>query len=135
MIASVVSLIGLADAGYLTAKHYSQSEVPCSIITGCEQVLNSAWAEFYGVPTAMFGAFAYFAAFSLALLTSYGRGALWNLFGLLSAVMALFTLWLIYLQAFVIGAFCQFCLFSALTTFILVGLFLVSRLRTPKKSV
>lgn len=126
--ASLVSLAGLADSAYLTAKHYSATAVPCSVISGCEQVLTSSYAEIFGIPTAMFGALAYFAAFSLSLLTFYGNARLWNLFGLLTAVMMVFTVWLIYLQAVVIQAFCQFCLLSALSTFLLLAIFLSSRI-------
>jgi uncharacterized membrane protein len=42
--------------------------------------------------------------------------------------MALVSAWLLYLQGFVIGAFCQFCLLSAATSIILFGLYLASRL-------
>ncbi|HUF03286.1 MAG TPA: vitamin K epoxide reductase family protein [Aridibacter sp.] len=125
--ACVASLAGLADSAYLTAKHYSGNEVPCSLITGCEKVLTSSYAEIFGVPTALYGALAYFAAFSLALLVFYGNQRLWNIFGALVSVMAVFTLWLIYLQAFVIEAFCQFCLLSALTTLTLLAIFIASR--------
>lgn len=125
--ACVVSLAGLADAAYLTAKHYSGKDVPCSLITGCERVLTSSYAEMFGIPTAMFGALAYFAAFSLALLVFYGNRRLWNLFGVLVSVMSVFTLWLIYLQAFVIEAFCQFCLLSALSTLLLLAIFIASK--------
>lgn len=125
--ACVVAFAGLADAAYLTAEHYTGGEVPCSIISGCEQVLTSSYAEMFGVPTAMFGAMAYFAAFSLALLAYYRYRGAWNLFGFLTVFMSLFTLWLVYLQAFVIGAFCQFCLLSALTTLILLIIFFSSR--------
>ena len=126
--ASLVSLAGLADSAYLTAKHYSDTAVPCSVISGCEQVLTSSYAEMFGIPTAMFGALAYFAAFSLALLTFYGHAKLWNLFGLLTAVMMVFTVWLVYLQAYVIQAFCQFCLLSALSTFLLLVIFTLSKI-------
>ena len=122
IIAVMVALIGLADSVYLTA-----APVPCSIISGCETVLTSAYAEMAGVPTAAFGAAAYFAAFSLALLAAFGNRAAWMLFGVLSIVMAAFTLWLLYLQGFVIGAFCQFCLISALTTFVLFGIAMLSK--------
>jgi len=40
--------------------------------------------------------------------------------------MSVFTLWLLYLQGFVIGAFCQFCLISAVTTFAMLILYLIS---------
>jgi uncharacterized membrane protein len=54
---------------------------------------------------------------------------MWTVFGIQVTLMAVFTAWLIYLQAFVIGAFCQFCLLSALTTFTLFILFVISKLR------
>ena len=127
LFAAVVSLIGLADSAYLTAKHYTGKDVPCNIITGCEQVLNSQYAEIFGVPTAAFGATAYFLAFSLAILTFYGNVKLWNLFGGLVSIMAIFTLWLVYLQAFVIGAFCQFCLISAATSITLFLIYILSK--------
>jgi uncharacterized membrane protein len=127
-IASVaLAAAGLADSAYLTAKHFSGGEVPCSVISGCEQVLTSSYAEFFGIPTAAFGAAAYFAAFSLALLTYYGNSKLWGLFGLLTFAMAGFTVWLVYLQAYVIGAFCQFCLISAATTTLLLLTYLASK--------
>lgn len=127
IIAVMVALIGLADSVYLTVQHLTAAPVPCTIISGCETVLTSAYAEMAGVPTAAFGAAAYFAAFSLALLAAFGNRAAWMLFGVLSIGMAAFTLWLLYLQGFVIGAFCQFCLISALTTFVLFGIAMLSK--------
>ena len=126
--AAFVALIGLLDAAYLTIKHYTAEPVPCSLIEGCETVLTSAYAQFAGIPTAAYGAIAYFVAFSLAILEAYGNRMMWKLFGVHVVVMAAVTCWLLYLQAFVIGAFCQFCLISALTTFLLLILFIVSKL-------
>jgi uncharacterized membrane protein len=126
--ALLFSLVGLGDASYLTAKHMAGSSVPCSILNGCELVLSSQYAEFYGIPTAAFGAIAYFAAFSLVLLVFFGHSKLWSIFGVLALLMFLFSLWLVYLQAFVIGSFCQYCLLSAVTSTLLFVLFTLSKI-------
>ncbi|MEZ5427712.1 MAG: vitamin K epoxide reductase family protein [Pyrinomonadaceae bacterium] len=127
ILAAAVALIGLADSVYLTVKHFTGEKVPCSIVSGCEQVLTSEYAEIFGIPTAAFGALAYFAAFSLAVMTLYGDRRMWTLFGVQTVIMLLFTIWLFYLQAFVIGAFCQFCLLSAVTTLVLFLIFIGSK--------
>ncbi|HXG84725.1 MAG TPA: vitamin K epoxide reductase family protein [Pyrinomonadaceae bacterium] len=127
-LAAVVALFGVADAVYLTVKHYTGEKVPCSVLEGCEQVLTSAYAEIAGVPLAAFGALAYFTAFSLAILAAFGNRSMWKIFGVQVALMAIFTAWLVYLQAFVIEAFCQFCLVSAGITFTLLAIFIVSNL-------
>ena len=128
LAAALVALVGLADSIYLTVHHYTAAPVPCSIIEGCETVLASPYSEIAGVPLAAFGGLAYFAAFSLALLAAFGDGRMWLFFGILVVLMGLFTSWLIYLQAAVIGAFCQFCLLSAATTFTLLIIYGISRL-------
>jgi uncharacterized membrane protein len=125
--AAVVALIGLGDSVYLTVKHFLDEKVPCSLVTGCEQVLTSQYAEIFGIPTAAFGAIAYFAVFSLAILAAFGNRRMWFVFGAATVLMLGFTLWLLYLQAFVIKAFCQFCLLSAATTSILFIIAVVSR--------
>lgn len=127
ILAAVVALLGLADSVYLTVQHFTDEPVPCSLIEGCEKVLTSQYAEMFGIPTAAFGAAAYFLAFSLAVLAAYGNRSMWTIFGALVAVMAIFTIYLIYLQAFVIEAFCQFCLISAASTLTLFIIFIISK--------
>lgn len=127
LLAAAVALIGLTDAIYLTVKHYTGGNVPCSIVEGCEVVLTSSYAEIAGIPLAIFGAAAYLVAFSLAMLAAFGNRVTWTLFGIQVIFMAIFTGWLIYLQGYVIEAFCQFCLLSAATTFTLLIIFLVSK--------
>lgn len=127
ILAAIVALIGLADAIYLTVHHYTAEPVPCSLITGCEQVLTSSYAEIYGIPLAIFGAFAYLTAFILALVSAFGNRLVWTLFGLQVVIMTIFTGWLLYVQAYIIEAFCQFCLISAATTFTLFIIFIISK--------
>jgi uncharacterized membrane protein len=127
LAAAIVALVGLCDAIYLTVHHYTARPVPCSITNGCETVLTSQYAVIAGVPLALFGAAAYLVALALALLTIFGQRKAWLLFGVQTVLMAAFTIWLLYLQAAVIEAFCQFCLLSALVTFTLLIVALVSR--------
>jgi len=128
LVAAALALIGLADSVYLTVSHYTKTPVPCSIVEGCETVLTSSYAELAGVPIAAFGAAAYFVAFSLAILAAYGNRAAWTLYGVQAFVMAAVSAYLIYLQGFVIGAFCQFCLVSAATSISLFLVFLASKI-------
>lgn len=128
ILAAFVALLGLADAVYLTIHHYTGEKVPCSLITDCETVLTSQYAEMFGIPTAAFGAAAYFLAFSLALLAAYGNRSMWTFFGALVIIMTVFTGYLIYLQGIVIEAFCQFCLISAATTLTLLVIYIISKI-------
>lgn len=124
--AALLALLGLADAIYLTVEHVTGQSVRCTIIAGCSEVLSSSYAVVAGIPLAMIGAAAYFSVFSLALLAAFGYRMAGILLTPLIIAMFLVSLWLIYLQAFVIGAFCQFCLFSAAITSALFVLVLVA---------
>lgn len=127
--AAIVSLLGLADAIYLTVQHITGQSVRCTIVSGCSEVLSSSYAVVSGVPLALIGAAAYFSVFSLATLAAFGYRIAGTLLAPLVLLMFLVSLWLVYLQGFVIGAWCQFCLLSAavttaLTVIVLTGLFL-----------
>jgi len=130
VVAAVLSLLGLADALYLTIEHVTGQSVRCTILAGCSAVLSSPYAVVAGIPLAAIGAAAYFAVFSLAILTLFGYSSAGKLMRVLVVLMFLVSLWLIYLQAFVIREFCQYCLLSALiTTTLLVVVFVSRRLR------
>ena len=126
-VAAFVSLIGLADAIYLTGEHLSGNTLRCTIITGCSEVLSSPYASVKGMPLAGLGAIAYFTVFSASTLAAFGYKVAGKFVTFVVALMFLFTLWLIYLQAFVIKAFCQFCLLSALVTTAMTILIFLAR--------
>lgn len=127
IIAAILSLVGLADALYLTAQHLAGHSVQCSVTSGCEEVLTSAYATVGGYPLAALGAAAYFAAFSLATLALFGYRSARKLLFYLVTLMLLVSLFLIYVQAFVLGKWCQYCLLSAAVTFCLMGIVLFGR--------
>ena len=133
-IAALVSLVGLADSIYLTVEHLTGQSVRCTITSGCSEVLSSPYATVRGYPLAALGAIAYFVFFSLATLAAFGYRSIDKFLTPLVAAMFLTTLWLFYLQAFVIQHFCQFCLLSALVTTTLTALVIFAR-RTVQKAV
>jgi len=126
-VAALLSLLGLADALYLTIEHVTGQNVRCTILAGCSAVLSSPYAVVAGIPLAAVGAAAYFTVFSLIILTLFGYGIAGKLLLPVVGAMFLVSLWLIYLQAFVIREFCQYCLLSALITTTLLVLVVLSR--------
>jgi uncharacterized membrane protein len=112
-LAAVIALLGLADGIFLTVEHITGRTAQCIASSGCQDVLSSKYAAFGPVPLAALGALAYFTAFSLALLAASGYPKCRALFALLVGGMFAVTLWLLYLQAYVLHAFCDYCLFSA----------------------
>lgn len=125
---ALVSLLGLADATYLTIEHITGQSVRCTIIAGCSEVLSSQFATVAGMPLALVGAAAYFTVFALATLAAFGYRFVVTPLNVLVAAMVLVSLWLIYLQAFIIRSFCQYCLFSAAMSFVM-GILLLVRWR------
>jgi uncharacterized membrane protein len=81
------------------------------------------------VPLAALGAAAYFVVFSLAILAAFAYPLVKLLLKILLGLMFLTTLWLLYLQAFVIHHFCQYCLLSAAVTTALTLIVFLSSMR------
>ena len=133
--AALLSLLGLADALYLTVEHVTGQSVKCTIISGCSEVLSSPYAVVAGFPLAAIGAVAYFTVFSLATLAAFGYRAAGTLLTPLIAAMFFVSLWLIYLQAFVIREFCQYCLLSAAITTALLVMVVIGRFVLKPASV
>jgi len=123
-----LSLVGLADALYLTIQDLTGQSLRCTIVSGCSEVLSSKYAHIGPMPLAVMGAVAYFTVFSLAILAAFGYRFARPLLATLVAVMFVMTLWLLYLQAFVIHHFCQYCLLSAAVTTILTAIVWGSRI-------
>jgi len=133
-LTAVLALVGLADAVYLTAEHLSGRSVVCMVTSGCDAVLQSQYASLPGGwPLASLGALAYFTVFSLATLSAFGYPHTQTLLRVVVAAMFAFTLWLLYVQAFVLEAFCSYCLLSAAVTTTLAALQVARLLLRPKK--
>jgi uncharacterized membrane protein len=118
MAIALLSLVGLVISGYLTLyKLGFMGEIQCTL-GGCEKVQTSAYSLFLGQPVALWGMGAYVTLLALAVAGVQPRfvGARWVALGLfgVSAVGVAFSGYLTYLEAFVIHAWCQWCVISAI---------------------
>jgi uncharacterized membrane protein len=127
ILAALLSLAGLADAIYLTIEHLRGQSVRCTISGGCNEVLGSAYAKIGSVPTASLGALAYFAAFSFATFAIFGYTRARASLAILVALMLAASLGLLYIQAFVLHAFCDLCLLSATITILLSAVVFIAQ--------
>ena len=131
VVAAILALGGLADAIYLTVGHLTGQYATCIASSGCEAVLTSDYAAIGKIPVAAFGAAAYFTVFSLATLVAFGHERMRPLFLCLVGTMLAATCWFLYLQAFVLHAFCDYCLLSATLTGLLsaigIAVFLLAK--------
>ncbi len=134
-----VAGVGFADATYLTVNHFSTFSLPC-LVGSCEVVLRSAYSEFLGIPVALFGAIYYVAI--LAVLFYYidtkhpeRKPKAFSVALCLTPVGMLASLYFFTVQAFVLHAFCQFCLISALTSTLLfiIALYVFLKLKLPRQ--
>jgi uncharacterized membrane protein len=115
----IIALIGFADATYLTIEHYAGNIPPCTT-DGCETVLTSSYSTIAGIPVALSGAVFYLAF--LVLIIAYlleKKEIILKIALLLTTLGFLASIYFFILQAFVIQAFCQYCLLSAATSTIL----------------
>jgi uncharacterized membrane protein len=122
IVVAIVSLAGLADATYLAVQALTGETLGCGGSPDCFRVLGSSYARIGRIPVALFGVVAYFSAFTFATFAAFGYVRARTFLIPTVGAMFLGTLWLLYVQAFLLHAYCRYCLFSAATTFLLAGL-------------
>lgn len=118
MVAAVLSLGGFFVALYLWLwKLGVVGELACGVGGQCEVVQNSSYAVVLGLPVAAYGVFGYLALFAVSLAGLHGPWAARKEPTLFLVALAAagvgFTGYLTYLEAFVIRAWCRWCLVSA----------------------
>ncbi len=122
LILLVFIFIGIADCVYLAYERLSNFIPPCSTgfsFINCSVVLRSHYSIFLAIPVVFWGLTFYFALFVLLWLT-FTRNKLFRYLFLFFATGGfLFSLYLFYLQAFVIKSYCLYCLVSGLNSLIL----------------
>jgi len=134
ILVALVSLAGLADAIYLTVQALTGETLVCGGSPDCFRVLGSQYARVGGIPVAVLGALAYFSVFTFAIFVLFGYARARVFLALIVTIMFLATLWFLYVQAFLLHAYCRYCLFSAAVTFLLAGLVIAMPPRAAEAS-
>lgn len=126
MLMALIALIGVFVSLYLTLYKLGYIGTLACGTGSCETVQLSKWGDFLGAPVAAWGIGYYGAVLALAVAGIQERFAdSSRLSTLLLGVTSwgvLFTLWLTYLELFVIHAICRWCVGSAVMTILLFGL-------------
>jgi len=121
-----LAMVGLAVAAYLSFVEVTGTAAVCGPVGDCNTVQQSSYAHLFGVvPVGVFGLAGY-----VALLVAWGvgrraahplafraRAATWGM----AWVGTAFSAWLTFLEPFVIGATCAWCVSSALIMALLLG--------------
>jgi len=117
MSLTALALIGVLIASYLTLYKLGMIGVLACGTGGCERVNTSQWAQLFGVPVSLWGLGFYVAAFVVAFVGTTprytGNVGVSKLLTLMCGLGVLFSVWLTYLELFVIQAICRYCLVSA----------------------
>lgn len=121
------AILGVINASYLTYTAFLGIAPECTLLSGCDLVSASPYSRVFGIPLALFGVFFYVSILGFSLWGLIQKIVRVQLFLIpLTALGFLLSLYFLYLQAVVIHAFCQYCLFSlfdATVLFILSLLF------------
>ena len=119
----LVILAGLLVAGYLAYVETTLTEATCGAVGNCNTVQQSPYAQIAGVPIGVIGIIGYVAMLLVWVFDQYRKQATatWLLFGLALAGVA-FSIYLTFLEPFVIGESCVWCLTSAVVMTMLLWL-------------
>jgi uncharacterized membrane protein len=116
----LVAFLGFVDASYLAFNAIMNIATPCVISEGCDAVTTSAYSRIFGIPVAILGAGYYLIVFVAASrLWQAGDIRIARFMPLLTSVGLVASIWFVSVQAFVLQAWCSFCLLSALISTIL----------------
>jgi len=130
-ITALVAIIGFIDALYLTAGYYRPAVLSCDFFQGCQAVAKSEYSAVFGIPIALFGSLFYLTFFSSLFLGFNARNKkrFFTFIFLMTLTGFLISMYLLYLQIYVITALCIYCLVSLATSAFLFIFGIVSLIR------
>jgi len=108
-----LSVLGFINSVVVYLKMNVGEPIACFIIQGCDKVLSSSYSKLFGISLGMYGIIGYLFLFILILLfIKYKKRLFFILYKLGIFLGFGFSLYLFYIQAFVLNQFCSYCLVS-----------------------
>jgi uncharacterized membrane protein len=123
----IFSAIGILDTLYLIYHKVRGTDVACPFFPKewCHKVQHATQSKTFGVPNSVAGFFMYLAILVLSLMLVNGSVSLVPIQAIV-AIGFLFSLYFVYVQGFVLRAFCTWCVVSAINfTVLAVATFLL----------
>ena len=115
-------LLGIADAGYLAYKHRRKEVLICPLNYDCNAVTESKWGSVFGIRNEVLGLLFYVAAIAAILAALFVPGwtpTIYLLLVLASGGGLVYSIFLIFIQTFVLKNYCFYCLISAAVNLLL----------------
>ena len=123
MVVAALALAGIFLALYLLLYKLGMIGALTCSVGSCETVNTSKWAKFLGLPVAGWGVAWYVATFTLAIVSIQESFAESKTISLAMLVLTssglLFSIYLTWLELFVIHAICQWCVVSAILVLVM----------------
>jgi uncharacterized membrane protein len=114
----LLSVVGLGVAGYLAYVETSQVTAVCGPVGDCNTVQQSPYAYLFGIPVGVLGVVGYVGMLGAWAAGRFGQGRTsdigWLALFVMALVGTLFSIYLTFLEPFVIGATCAWCLSSSI---------------------
>ncbi len=111
-------VIGMGVAAYLATIESSGSRAVCGPVGDCNAVQQSEYAQLFGIPIGVLGVFGYVLIGGLWVVSRVAKGSAadWALVLMAAGAFGgtLFSAYLTFLEPFVIGATCMWCITSAI---------------------
>ena len=118
----VLAILGLVDTLYLVYQHYKKKPLICPVDHDCSVVTESKWNKIFFVRNDILGLLFYIGLLVAILITIFSPNLIPNLYLLITIATGLGLLgsiFLVYIQLYVIKDYCFYCMVSAIINLLL----------------
>src|SRR3989344_6099843 len=119
----ILAVFGCIDAGYLSWTHLKRKTLICPLRSDCTDVTESRWSSMFGIRNDYLGFLYYFSILAVAVASIFLPESAERLFRLALIMTiggAIFSVFLVSLQIFLIKQYCLYCTISFLLSVLLL---------------